>query len=375
MNFNLPRFRYTHPSASREELAGGLVTDPAGQQEARLLLWTALYRLTQEAAGQQRSSRIRRLIQRLQKEAPARLLPPLSQKAALIDGRYYWRPAIPGFPSEANTRYWRSYVRHLLTGQTPARHLRLAVTDACPVAGAEQPDGAEDPTLNELADTIRHYRDEGIVKITLCGGEPLLRRRELPALLRAAGPPVECWLETSGYDLTDDRARQLKAAGLTGLCIDLDYSHAEDCDRCRRYPGAFDWALRAAVAARRAGLVTCLNFHARRTNVSPEHLEQYFDLARKVGAVFVQLLDPPATAPAAQRLSEKQYDLLEAAALLYNSDPAYAAYPIVEYAGYERRRRQNLLADLYVDLNGIEHDEAMPASGLEVPAAELTVQG
>ncbi len=366
-----PPILSTSSRASGHAPAGSITTDPAGQREARLLLWLALYRQVENAAEGRRSQRISRLIQCLQREAPIRLQPPRSQKVALIDGRFYWRPSIPGFPSKANTRYWEQYIRHLFTGASAPRHLRLAVTGACPMAGSEQPAGGEEPALGRLIGEIRRHRDQGTSKITLCGGEPMLRRRELPALLQAAGTDVECWMETTGYDLTDDRARQLKAAGLTGLCIDLDYSHAEDCDRCRCYPGAFDWALRAAVAGRRAGLVTCLNFHATRANVSPEHLEQYFDLAGKVGAAFVQLLDPPEPAPAARRLSEGQYDLLEAAALLYNSDPAYAAYPIVDYAGYDRRRRRNLVADLYVDPDGIEDGEAIPASGLKVPEAEL----
>lgn len=332
---------------SRNELAGHLLTDPIDRQQAYLFLWSALYRQLCEAAGTERSARLARWVGRFQQELPTQLYHPFSRKVVRIDGRYFWRLAIPGFPSPANTAYWAQYLQPGFGEQPAPRRRRLCVTGACPMAGFEERDAETAPSLEELIKKIRLYRNEGAGVLILHGGEPMLRRRELPALLRAAGPGIEGWLETTGYNLTEDRARALKAAGLTGLYLHLDDSHAEDGDRRRRYPGAFDWTLRAAVAARRAGLVVCLNFHASPDNVTPLLLEQYLELAYRVGAAFVRFLDPPATTP----LSREQYDLLEAAYLLYNSEPAYADYPIVEYPGYEQRRNGSQTTAQYPDLS------------------------
>jgi len=348
---------------------GFILSDPAEQQQARLLLWLSLYRHLHETARGRHPACVRRLIKQLQEAVPVQLFHPLSEKVALAGGRYYWRLSVPGFPSPANARHWKGLFRYFIDKAAAPRHMHLSVTDACPMAGSELKKAENHPALNELIETIRRFRSAGGSKLTLRGGEPMLRRCELPQLLRAADRDLETWLQTTGYGLTDDRARRLKAAGLSGLYIDLDYSHAGDCDR-RRYPGAFDWALRAAVAAHRAGLVTCLNFHACRTNVTPQHLDQYLELAHKVGASFVQLLAPPKTGPVEQRLSSEQYDLLEAAYLLYNSDPAYATYPIVEYPGFLRRRQELPFADPNLVLNELNRIETTLAGSREKVSQE-----
>jgi cyclic pyranopterin phosphate synthase len=142
--------------------------------------------------------------------------------------------------------------------------LRVSVTDRCNYrcvycrTGNEGAQYAELPIADYLR-LVRIFVGLGIEKVRLTGGEPLLRKgltdliRELAKLKTNAGEKLDLALTTNGH-LLEDRAIQLKDAGLSRITVSMDAVDAETFERITRVPGSFKRVLRGIRAAQRAGL-------------------------------------------------------------------------------------------------------------------------
>jgi cyclic pyranopterin phosphate synthase len=122
-------------------------------------------------------------------------------------------------------------------GDTLGRHLRdlrISVTDRCnfrciycmprDVFGPDYAFLARSELLSfeEIARLARVFKDQGIEKVRLTGGEPLLRKNlERLIEMLAAIPGLDLTLTTNG-SLLAKKARALKAAGLTRVTVSLD---------------------------------------------------------------------------------------------------------------------------------------------------------
>jgi cyclic pyranopterin phosphate synthase len=118
----------------------------------------------------------------------------------------------------------------------PLRDLRVSVTDRCnfrctycmpkEVFGRDFAflDRAELLTFEEIARLAQLFANEGIQKIRLTGGEPLLRRdlERLVAMLASTRGVQDIALTTNGSLLTREKAIALREAGLTRITVSLD---------------------------------------------------------------------------------------------------------------------------------------------------------
>ncbi|MCU1348175.1 MAG: molybdenum cofactor biosynthesis protein MoeA [Acidobacteria bacterium] len=118
----------------------------------------------------------------------------------------------------------------------PLRDLRISVTDRCnfrctycmpkEVFGRDFAFLQRDAllTFEELARVARAFVRNGVEKIRLTGGEPLIRRdlERLVAMLASIDGLRDLTLTTNGSLLTPAKARALKAAGLQRITISLD---------------------------------------------------------------------------------------------------------------------------------------------------------
>mgnify|MGYP003715533441 CR=1 FL=1 len=113
----------------------------------------------------------------------------------------------------------------------PITYLRLSVTDRCDFrcvyCMAEDMTfvpRAQVLTLEEMGRLGRVLVELGVRRIRLTGGEPLLRRDidVLIARLAAIEGIDDICLTTNGSLLTEQRARELKAAGVNRVTLSLD---------------------------------------------------------------------------------------------------------------------------------------------------------
>ena len=117
------------------------------------------------------------------------------------------------------------------TFRRPLRNLRVSVTDRCNLRCAycmPEKDYVWLPRedmlqFEEIETLVDLFLDEGVDKVRLTGGEPLLRR-DLPVLVErlALRPRIRDLALTTNGVLLADHAKQLHEAGLHRLTVSLD---------------------------------------------------------------------------------------------------------------------------------------------------------
>jgi len=309
---------------------------------------TALKRLSAERTQHQRSS---------------------SVKCARFGGRYFWDFYVPGYPSVAFDRFIERELDRVVPFRDAPPALQIAilgVTKRCPLRcehcceweALNQPDAL---SLADLQAMVSRFQARGVGQILLTGGEPLQRFDDILTLLGSAERDTDFWLLTSGCGLTAERAERLAKAGLTGVSVSLDHCDRDAHDRFRGREGSYAWVERAAANARNAGLALGLSLCATRTFISRSNLDRYAQLARELGAGFIQILEPKAVGRYAGQdvaLNRDQVSLLEEFTLRLNFDPGSRDMPTVAYVESSTRRTRCVAAGdryAYVDPDGHLH--------------------
>ncbi len=150
----------------------------------------------------------------------------------------------------------------------PLRDLRISVTDRCnfrctycmpkEVFGADFQflPRTDLLTFEEIARLAQIFVDNGVEKIRLTGGEPLVRRdiEKLIKLLTAIPGLKDIALTTNGSLLTPQKARALKAAGLRRITVSLDSLDNDVFTSMNDVGFPVSKVLDAIEAAREAGL-------------------------------------------------------------------------------------------------------------------------
>jgi GTP 3',8-cyclase len=142
--------------------------------------------------------------------------------------------------------------------------LRISITDRCNYKCVYCRSGTDGPQFPELpiADYLRTaqlFVAQGITKVRLTGGEPLLRSglltmvRELSRMRTLQGDPLDIAITTNGH-LLADMAQPLVDAGLSRVTVSMDAIDSTMFTRITRVPNAYDRVLAGVRAAQRAGL-------------------------------------------------------------------------------------------------------------------------
>lgn len=147
------------------------------------------------------------------------------------------------------------YNRHI-------NYLRISVTDRCnfrcvycmPAEGVPLKKHEDILSFDEIAEVVRYGATQGITKIRITGGEPLVRK-DLPKLIRMISEIEgieDIGLTTNGV-LLPKYAKELKASGLSRVNISLDTLNPEKFRKITRLGNLKD-VLQGIDAALEAGL-------------------------------------------------------------------------------------------------------------------------
>jgi MoaA/NifB/PqqE/SkfB family radical SAM enzyme len=280
--------------------------------------------------------------------------------------QYFFSIYAPGYPSRAFDDYIRSELHRFVLMPAKANKLSFlffAITRKCPLQCEhcfewDRLNGEETFTAEELKAVVDHYQQEGAAQFHLSGGEPMVRFRDMEALIASADKKSEFWVLTSGLNVTLENALRLKKAGTTGVVVSLDHFDAGAHNAFRGTQRAHQWVVDAIRNAREAGLVVAVTVCATRAFTTPENLLHYAEYVRSLGVSFIQVLEPKAVGHYKGRkvtLDWQQLQVLEDFYTTLNFDPRYKAYPVVLYHGYHQRRMGCLSAgdrNLYIDSEG-----------------------
>lgn len=287
--------------------------------------------------------------------------------------RFFWTAEYCGFPSENFKFLIRSEFHS--NGQTGiGRFNRLPVlktliwgiTNRCPHScshcyeweNIEQKDRLD---LNALKKILNIFKANGLRHIQFSGGEPMVRFNDLAELIREASSTMDCWLLTSGFGLSSDKAPTLKKAGLTGAHISLDHWDAQLNNNFRNNEKSYAMVTEAVRNCLDAGIIVSLSLCATREFATEENLMKYANLGKTLGVQFIRILEPRAAGKFARKnvlLDEHQVELISEFAIRMNTDNRYKDFPIINFLGYHQRKMACFGAGnrfLYADPNGDVH--------------------
>jgi MoaA/NifB/PqqE/SkfB family radical SAM enzyme len=287
-------------------------------------------------------------------------------KFFFANGRHFFDPNIPGWPSIS----FNKFIINELNNSLPFKkdHSRLttmifSITNKCPLRCKhcfewERLDSKEFLSMSDIRTILDKFQEYGISHVQIGGGEPMARYNDLINLLENAESGTDFWLLTSGYDLTPEKAQQLKRSGLTGVRISLDHWNKELHNAFRGSERSFDWALDAARNSVKAGLAVGFSACVTKEFLTEEYLEEYLNFARDMDAAFIFLLEPRETGNFKNKeviLPDDKIKLLESFYLKVGSSKKFEKYPLVIYPGYYQRRLGCFGAGiryLYIDSEG-----------------------
>lgn len=271
------------------------------------------------------------------------------KKLYKVDGKYYFNMYTPGWPSKAYDELIKAELRRQASPHTEREKLSfvfLAITRKCPMRCEhcfewDNLNQKESFTREDLFNVVDLYRREGVLQLHFSGGEPMVRFKDLVDLVAYASPDIACWVLTSGFHFTEQNAALLKQAGCKGVVVSIDHYVPESHNFFRGRMDAFDGAVTAVAAAKKAGLVTAISVCATKAFLDGGHLLPYMAFARDLGVQFVQVLEPRQVGHYANKevlLDDRHLAFLEETFTRFNHSPQYKAFPTMLYHGYHQRR-------------------------------------
>ncbi len=165
-----------------------------------------------------------------------------------------------------------------------------ATCEHCSFFTAVEEDGRNVLTLEQAQKLIKEAQALGVSVINFVGGEPLLRE-DLPEIIRAVNKDFSTTiLFTNGWHL-EEKAPELKKAGLDSIYVSLDAADPEIHDTFRRKPGLFKKALQGIKKAKKLGFSLGIS-----TTITPEayqkgELDKIIELGKELGIHEVLVFD------------------------------------------------------------------------------------
>ena len=141
---------------------------------------------------------------------------------------------------------------------------------------------AEELTTDEAKSMLDSIAEAGFKIMIFSGGEPLMRPDILELVRYAANLKLIPVFGTNGTLITEQKAEELKAAGAKGMGISLDSLDKNKHDEFRRFPGAWEGAVRGMKNCRKVGLP--FQMHTTVMDWNQGELEQMTDFAVELGA-------------------------------------------------------------------------------------------
>jgi MoaA/NifB/PqqE/SkfB family radical SAM enzyme len=203
-------------------------------------------------------------------------------------------------------------------------------------------DRGKDLEMPLLIDVAREMQALGVSYFDIEGGEPLLCADRLLELLRGIDDRAEIWVNTTGANLTEALAADLRRAGLAGVMVSVHSPDSERHDAFTGVPGSFDVACRALRLFAANGLFTAINCCPSPELVASGGLERVFDLARDLGCSFVQVIHGKSAGgwlgqPAEAQAAPDMIATLRALHLAYNTRSEYRDHPCIAAQVFDER--------------------------------------
>jgi MoaA/NifB/PqqE/SkfB family radical SAM enzyme len=164
-------------------------------------------------------------------------------------------------------RIINGYFRKIVLRQNVLRTVDLAITGDCHYkcvfcsAYRLYKKGGPFLTVDQIKDIWKQCVELGVIHVNLTGGEPFLRDfDEVVQIIRNFNPRTFLVsLVSNGLDITKDKLKELKSAGLDTLQLSIESIDQQKHDEMVGINGSFSKVIEAIKYARELGLTVCLN--------------------------------------------------------------------------------------------------------------------
>ncbi len=136
-------------------------------------------------------------------------------------------------------------------------------------------------TTEEAKKAIDKLDKAGVPIIAFSGGEPLVRPDILELSRYAADKGIYVALATNGTLITEEKAEEIKKAGIQFVQISLDGADAKTHDEFRGIPGAFDRTVRGIKNCIKEGFF--VNISTTMTHYNYKQIPKIIDFCEKLG--------------------------------------------------------------------------------------------
>jgi len=192
-----------------------------------------------------------------------------------------WVPPIPG---PVFSRVISAEIAAIRKKRVPDQ-FSIGITARCPNrcihCGAADIKPERELTLDEICDAVDQSLDLGTYLVSFDGGETMLRDDLVEMVSRVDKSRAIATCFTSGFRLSEERAKELKAAGLYAARISLDSPFEAEHDRIRGRSGAYMDAISGIRNAGAAGILTDMFVVVSPHNI--DDLEEFYNLATELG--------------------------------------------------------------------------------------------
>ena len=223
------------------------------------------------------------------------------ERIVKFENLYVYSSFLPPIPSKAAMQVFNAvppdgtrFFNHTHAIRTAPISVYLAVTGRCGYncshCSAANRNYSEELDFDLIAETINELQNMGVGIIGFTGGEPLLRK-DIVDIVRCLDDRSVSYLFTSGSGLTQQRADELKNAGLFAIGISLDNNNEEEADSRRGCKGAFQTALLAIEYAKRAGLYVMLQTVADKEMIHDDRITDMVTFAEYLGVHEIRFLE------------------------------------------------------------------------------------
>ncbi|MDX2415212.1 MAG: radical SAM protein [Bacteroidales bacterium] len=289
------------------------------------------------------------------------------KKFALKGNRLFMAINIPGWPSRQFNKFIKNEILRLENSESDKTRLQTVFFETtgkcrlnckhCSNAGNHNNNGKARGEV--LENILLKVKDEGIPHIQFTGGEPLEDFDMLLKLIRRADR-MDTWVLSSGFELTKEKARALKKAGLVGVNISLDHWNEQEHNKFRGNDEAFSWAKRAILNCKNEGLLISISLCATKEFTTEENLAKFLELSKKMRVHFIRILEPKQTGlylKGDNRLSLAQLQLLEDFFFSDICNRNDKTTPILMYPDLMNREKCIGKGDryLYINMDGLVH--------------------
>ncbi len=192
-----------------------------------------------------------------------------------------WAPPIP---STAFDRLISAQIASVLKKRVPDQS-SIGITMRCPNkcihCGAADIIADPELSLDEVNRVVDESIELGSYLISFDGGEPMLRHDLADMVRHVDKSRAIATSFSSGYGLTPEKAKELKAAGLYAVRISIDSPRQEEHERVRGRAGSYDDAMKGINNALAAGILTDMFVVVSPDNI--DELEDFYTLAENKG--------------------------------------------------------------------------------------------